>query len=133
MNNNWIKSIRPATQKELIPLFDAEAKRSGFVKGAKYNSFQTTIPREKTIATIRDGKPVYNEDFDYFGYADEAGWIYLKGTWATLVQEPELNEAQDKAKEPNYHQQFEDCKYALRNIKKLLEEAEKRVGDFNAQ
>jgi len=88
------------------------------------------------------------KDFSqYFEEVKESHWRCVPGENYTSaknffrdfkeVQEPELNGAQDFVppynKEPNYHQQFEDCKYALRNIKKLLEEAEKRVGDFNAQ
>ena len=83
---------------------------------------------------------------------NSSGWIEIKTDYGIrkvyinvntedfhkyFEEVPELNGAQDFVppynKEPNYHQQFEDCKYALRNIKKLLEEAEKRVGDFNAQ
>ena len=113
---------RPATSEELAPLFDAEAKRRGFVKGAEYKAFVVGSRRGGFPTRRGKGSPVYDLDNNSFGYTDESGWVYQIGQWADLIKAV-----------PNYHQQFEDSKYALRNIKKIIEDAEKRVGDFNAE
>ena len=121
-NNSAINSLRRATSEELAPLFDAEAKRRGFVKGAEYKAFVVGSRRGGFPTRRGKGSPVYDLDNNSFGYTDESGWVYQIGQWADLIKAV-----------PNYHQQFEDSKYALRNIKKIIEDAEKRVGDFNAE
>lgn len=88
-----ISNLKPATDKEVEEALIKEAKRRGFVEGAKYIGFNGDGDELYDGALVRDG-------YKYWKYHNllscGLGYIFHNGKWAELIKTITKEEAEKK-------------------------------------